>query len=208
MDQVAFSPSGIWVAFVNQASNSVDLANTVTDKRVHFPLIETFGGNPSVAWTPFETNFYIAGFKSNMIVSVTIDNDGQIKPAVLQFTNDLQLSPCFGRTGNWQQWGTLMGSDSCGDVTANAWPGLDSGLRFSQKINGTNKPVCSISVRSGILRLADFYFNDPTFLSECHECVFDANGYIYLFDLPNRRLATLTRGDKLVLLTARFQKRL
>ena len=66
----------------------------------------------------------------------------------------------------------------------------------------------SLQVNPGLLHLARFYFGDAAFLEGGRECLFEANGYIYLLDLEQKRVGALARGDRFILLTSRYEKRL
>jgi len=103
-------------------------------------------------------------------------------------------------------WGVSYSRDTCGDLTASVWPGLDSGLRINRKVQKTSASVLTVSVRPGLLHLAGFYFGDVAFLQDGRECLFESNGYIYLLNTNEKRLGTFAKGDRFSLLTTRYQK--
>jgi len=119
---------------------------------------------------------------------------------------------CYGRVNNggWyssDDWGATFPRDSCGDLNVYTEPGLGSLLRIYR---GTNweAEVESLTVNPGLLHIARFYFGDVVFLEGCNECLFEANGYIYLLDIQNKRVGTVARGGRFILLTPRYQKQL
>lgn len=157
--------------------------------------------------------FYVKGAEGNRDVKVTIGADGRLKAESLGEANALPNLPCYGRVGDgswWSgaDWGVTYSRDTTNDLTASSWPGLDSGLRIYRESDGTNSRVLTVSVRPGLLHLAGFYFGDVAFAGTPDQCVFEANGYIYLLDIPQWRLATLAKGDRFILLTPRYEKRL
>lgn len=105
-----------------------------------------------------------------------------------------------------QDWGVSYGKDTCGDLTATSWPGLDSGLRIDREGSRGSTLVLAVSVRPGLLHLAGFWFGDVAFAGDRRECLFEANGYIYLLDIDRRRLGTLANGDRFIFMTPRYQK--
>ena len=142
---------------------------------------------------------------------MTIQLGLTLKITSLESTNGVRLLPCYGRAGRaggWygsDDWGAVYNQDSCGDVKVWTEPGLGSGLRVYRE---GGKQILYLHVNPGLLHLARFYFGDAAFLEGGHECLFEANGYIYLLDLERKRVGTLARGDRFVLLTSRYEKKL
>jgi hypothetical protein len=215
MDQAAFSPSGSLVAFAAKEGNYLEVLDVRSGQRVHEVLLPTFSSfdGPSLAWSLDETRFYLRGFESNSLVRVAIEPDLTLKIGSLESTNGVTLLPCFGRVGRaggWygsDDWGRNYNEDSCGNLKLWTEPGLGSGLRVYRE-DREKTPILYLHVNPGLLHIARFYFGDATFLEDGRECLFEANGYIYLLDLQQKRVGTLARGDRFVLLTSRYQKRL
>ena len=215
MDQAAFSPSGQRAAFAEKEGNSLDVVGITTGKRVHEVLAPRLSRSdgPCLAWSQDESKFYLTCFESNSLVGVTIAADMTLKMEALEDTNGAALLPCFGRVGSrssWYggtDWGRGYNQDSCGDLNVRTEPGLASGLRVFRG-DQRWKPVLDLHVSFGLLHLPRFWFGDAAFLSNGQECLFEANGYIYLLDLQHKRVGTVARGDRFILLTDRYRKHL
>jgi len=211
MDQVAFSPSGEHVAVAERENNYVEVVDTRTGKRVRQVLLPKFSyDGPSVAWSNDEMLFYLRGFESDGPVEVKLQPDMALQIQSIDNTNGLTFLPCFGRlgTGRWfesDDWGKSQNTDSCGDLKVWTEPGLGSGLWIDRK-GVEQSPIVSLHVNPGLLQIARFYFGDAAFVGNCQECLFEANGYIYLLDIQNKRVGTLVQGDRFILLTDRYRK--
>ena len=152
------------------------------------------------------------GFEGNVRLGITIEPDGTLTAVPLAGTNTPPSLKCYGRTGDaryWSggDWGTTHGMDRCGDLSAVAWIGLDSGLRVQRENGRTNTTVLSVSARPGLLHLGRFGFDDVGFVEGCRECLFEAHGYLYVLDIPERRVGTLVKGTRFIQLTPRYEKR-
>jgi len=61
MNQVAFSPSGNFIAYVNKDSNTLEMVNLQTGQHIAQPFIRKLDfGNASIAWSTNEMKFYVA----------------------------------------------------------------------------------------------------------------------------------------------------
>ena len=214
MEQVAFSPSGQRVAMAEKEGNYIEILDLETGKRIHQVLLPTFSkfnfNGPWVAWSSDERTFYVRGFESNSAAVVKLQADATMKIEPLESTNGLTLLPCFGRAGGggWyggDDWGRSFNNDSCGNLKLWTEPGLGSGLRIYRE-DKARSPVVSLHVNPGLLHIASFYFGDAAFIGNCRECLFEANGYIYLLDVEQKRVGTLARGERFILLTDRYRK--
>jgi hypothetical protein len=218
MDQVAFSPSGHYVAFASESSvfaresgSTIEAINVLTGQRASQPLAQNFDfQSASVAWSTNETEFYIAGFENNGRESITIQHSGRLDLKRLTGTNAPPVFCCYGRIGKgaWyggDDWGRAFNTDSCGDLSAYTEPGLDSHLRICRG-SAWQKPILILSVNPGLIHIARFVFGDVAFLTDCNECLFDANGCIYLLDIQNKTVGTVVHGERFILLTPRYQK--
>ena len=211
MKQVAFSPSGNYVAFASEKQNTLDLVRIGSTNRIHLPLVPKFGfDSPIVAWSPDEDRFYVGGFENKLRLAMRVQAD-TVLPEPIEGTNALPVLVCYGRIGlgGWwggDDWGVSYSHDQCGDLEAMAWPGLDSGLYISRENGEKSSRILTVSVRPGLLHLAGFYFSDLAFVGDCRECLFEANDYIYLLDIPRKRLGMLAKGERFIRLTPRYQK--
>jgi hypothetical protein len=210
--RMAFSPSGAHVAYISKINNRLTVVDTTTGNEWHLPESRRLGvSDPSVVWSVEEMTFYVKGAEGNRDVKVTIGANGALNPEALEGTNTLSTLPCYGRTGDgswWagSDWGASYHQDATNDLEAASWPGLDSGLKIYRDTGGSNSRVMTVSVRPGLLHLAGFYFGDVGFAGTPDQCLFEANGYIYLLDIPQRKVGTLAKGDRFILLTPRYEK--
>ncbi len=94
-------------------------------------------------------------------------------------------------------WGTQHRQDTCGDLTAFAERGLGSHLRITR--GGYDDPLVVVFVSAGLLHYSRFWVGDVRFVGDCNECVFQANGYLYLLDIANQRMGTLVRGNQFLI---------
>ncbi|HXR04618.1 MAG TPA: hypothetical protein VN836_07905 [Verrucomicrobiae bacterium] len=213
MNQVAFSPSGEYVAYANERSNTLEVVNVQTRQHIGQPLLQklAFSG-ASVAWSTNEMQFYVGGFENGERFQFTIQLSGWLLAVKLTQTNAPEVLTCYGRIGDggWydsDDWGRSFNRDSCGDLKVYTEPGLGSHLSIYR---GTNWDVQVeyLAVNPGLLHIARFDFGDVAFLDGCEECLFEANGYIYLLDIQNKRVGTVVQGGRFILLTPRYQKQL
>jgi hypothetical protein len=214
MNQVAFSPSGQYVAFASESSNAVEVVDTQTGQHIYQPL-ETklsFFSGASIAWSTNEEMFYVSGFDSHDRFLFTIRPLDGLKLEKLTDTNTPPVLTCYGRLGSagWygaEDWGRSFHEDSCGDLKIWTEPGLGSHLSIYHD-DHPRTAVLYLSVNPGLLHIARFDFDDVAFLQDCRECLFEANGYIYLLDIQEKRAGTVVHGDRFILLTPRYQKQL
>jgi len=211
MNQVAFSPSGDLVAFVSEQSNTVEVVEIKTGKH----LKQTFPfkmWDCSVAWPTEERKFFARGSETNAFAEVLISPEGELQTKILTGTNVPPLLPCYGRVGNarWyggSDWGLVYNADTCGDLNIWTEPGLGSGMKVYRD-KKERAPVVYLHVNPGLIHLARFYFEDTAFVGGCEECLSEANGYTYLLDIPRKRVGTVVRGDRFIMLAPRYQKHL
>ena len=196
----AFSPSGQHVAFVSENEESIELVDTQSRIQTTIPMPNFKLYESSLAWSPKEDEFFIAGFQNKSRLKITIQPDGKTVTDSLPGTNAPETLSCYGAVD-----GT---SDICGDLKAYTWLGLDSGLVIRREGQQTNSIVLDVAVRPGWLHLSGFFFDGAEFLDGCNECLCEANGYIYVLDIPEKRLGTLVRGTRFQQLTPSHEKSL
>lgn len=211
MNQVAFSPSGKFVAFASEQSNTLAVVEIQTGKHMRQPFpFKTW--DCSVAWSTEELKLFARGRETNAFAEITVPPDGELQMRILTGTKVPSLMPCYGRVGNarWyggSDWGLVYNADTCGDLNVWTEPGLGSGLRVYRD-KRERIPVLYLHVNPGLIHLARYYFADTAFVGGCDECLFEANGYIYLLDIQQKRVGTVVRGDRFIMLTPRYQKHL
>jgi hypothetical protein len=156
MKQVAFSPSGDYVAFASDKQNGVDLVGIANTNRIHLPLAPKFGfDNPLVAWSPDENTFYVGGFENKLRLMIRVQADNTVVLEPIEGTNAPAILLCYGRigTGGWwggNDWGVSHSRERCGDLEAMAWPGLDSGLWINRESGDRSSRILGASVRPGL----------------------------------------------------------
>jgi hypothetical protein len=218
MNQVAVSPAGQYVAYANENSNALEVVNLKTRQHIQQPLVQkTDFREASVAWSTNETQFYVGGLEKTGIIQCAIQPTAlrsveKLTQTQLAQTNAPDVLTYYGRTGNggWygsDDWGRSYNSDSCGNMNVYTEPGLGSHLRIYSG-NNWRSQIEYLAVNPGILHIARFYFGDVAFLEGCNECLFEANGYIYLLDIQHKRVGTVVQGGRFILLTPRYQKHL
>lgn len=228
MDQVAFSPSAERVAFANEKEKYIEVVDVKTGKSVHesFSATDSSFYNTSLAWSKEETRFYVNSDKKHFIATLqpkwhlmiempnnTNTPEWNLTIETVSDTNSLDILTCYGRisNGGWwsggDDWGASFNEDTCDGLNAWSEPGLGSGLRIYREDQNRSR-VLTVAVNPGLLHLASFYFGDVAFLEGCDECLFQANDYIYLADIDRKRVGTVTKGERFILLTPRYQKHL
>jgi hypothetical protein len=208
MEQVAFSPSGDHVAFVSKKGQYFECLNTKTGRRLRQSLPLDFDG-ASVAWSTEENKFLVT--EKGGVLQVVIQPDEQLQVERLTGTNKPAVLPCYGRVGDSQwggggDWGRFYNMDTAGNLKVFAVPGLGSFLRITRE--GERKPVFVFGVNSGLLHFSVFQIRDVAFLDEGRECLFEASGHIYLLDVEKKKIGLLAPGDRYILLSPRYQKKL
>lgn len=205
MNQAAFSPSGSYVAFASEKDLTVELVDVAGGKRTRLlPDPNLKPDSSSVAWSPEEGKFFVA--TSNVRLAVEIGTNSEPAVTPLQGNTMPPVLKCYGRVGTTMRGGSLWGdyydSDTCGDLKVRSEAGLGSALIIER---GTNAPMF-VAVDIGLLHIAGFWFGDVEFLPDCDECLFEAENYIYLLQVSERRVGTLVKGERFIQLTARYEK--
>jgi hypothetical protein len=213
MNQAAFSPSGQYIAFTRESTNAVEVVDTQTGQHIYQPLTKKISfSSASVAWSTNEKTFYVSGFDNHDRLLFTILPSVRLQVENLTDTNTPPILTCYGRVGSGggygsDDWGGSFIEDSCGDLKAWTEPGLTSHLNIYHDAKPRSS-VLYLSVNPGLLHIARFDFEDVAFLQGCRDCLFEANGYIYLLDIQDKRVGTVVHGDRFILLTPRYQKQL
>lgn len=209
MNQVAFSPSAERVAFASENDSSIEVVEIQTARRTHHQF-KTGARDFNVVWSPEEAKFYVSHDRGNRFTA-HITPEFSLTIETMSDTNEPPLLACYGRTGphqrfSYNDWGQTYSSDTCGDLRAWAGPGLDSGLQIFRD-GTTRQQIFNMAVNPGLLHLSVIFFKEVAFLEGCKECLFEAEGCVYLIDLEKKRLGTVATGERFSLLTPRYRKR-
>lgn len=212
MNQAAFSPSGQYVAFINQESNAVEVVDLQTGSHSSQPILSKlkFMGEVCVAWSTVENIFYVNGLENNECEEFTIEPYGLL--GLPTNSKSLPLLTCYGREsyGGWwstgDDWGPEWNGDSRSNLNISIEHGLGSGLEIYRGDNRSDV-VLYLSVNPGLLHISRFDFEDAAFLPNSNECLFQANDYIYVLNIPDKKVGTVAHGVKFILFTPRYQKK-
>jgi hypothetical protein len=211
INQLAFSPSGRFVTFASEDRNDLELTDLHTGYHFDEIILHKFSSTEvSVTWSTNEDIFYIGGLDDGAKLICQILPGDELS---VTETKDprLPLFVCYGRVHNsydWfsqRDWPIAFNSDFCGNVEIATDRGPESGL-FVYKVGDRRAPILHLSVDPGLLHLARFDFEDTAFLPDCRECLFQANDYIYLLNIPDKKVGTVAHGSSFILLTPRYQK--
>ena len=142
MNQVAFSPSGKFVAFADKQSDALEVVAIETGKHMKRSFSFKVDGC-SIAWSTEELKLFVLGTETNSFAEVVISPEKELLIRSLTGTNVPPLLPCYGRVGNtrWygeNDWGAVYDSDTCGELHVGIRPGLGNGLRIQR---GNNPPI-------------------------------------------------------------------
>lgn len=216
MNQVAFSPSAAFVAFASEKDGFIEVVDVRAGRRTRQPLHPSARGanaldvNVNVAWSPEEHRFYFSLGRGERF-TVNIDPDFALKIEALRGKSAPLVSACHGRTGPHQwsggsEWGVTFGEDTCQDLRARVVHGLGAGLWVERGGGDLGEQVFALAIDPGLLHLSSVGFQDVAFLDGCTECLFEADGRIYLVDLDQQRLGPVANGTRFALLTPRYRK--
>jgi hypothetical protein len=213
MAQVAFSPSGEHVAYVDRQKNVIKAIRLGSKRESQLPLSPGAGDDYLTVWSLTESNFFIKDRQGGTLKQVTIESDGVLRAEEIKSLESSHVSVCYGRFGSGRRqrtpdWGPIYGSDECGEFSAESWHGLESSLTIYRNAGPTKVKILSVGVRPGWLHIAVFWFGDVAFLSDCQECLFQSGDYIYLLEIGEKKVGTLAHGDRFILLTPRYEKSL
>lgn len=228
MDQVAFSPSAERVAIVAGDGESIEVVDVKNGQRIHQPFVNSDSPayDLSLAWSKDEAKFYVTSGKEHSVATIgtklllmtealnnTNTSEWYLAIEPINDTNGLSILTCYGRIGShgwWSSgddWGALFHDDECDGLNARSEPGLGSHLSIYRKDHNRSR-VLTVAVNPGLLHLGSFDFEDVAFLEGGGECLFEASGYIYVVDINRKRIGTVTKGERFILLTPRYQKHL
>lgn len=208
MREVAFSPSGDWVALAGRTN--IEVVHVPSGQRRSTPVLTAAQSSPPLlAWTTVEEEFLENS--GNTIVAAQID------PASPAIVREAVRGPspafldCYGQAGggSWSSgtdWGALTPyRDRCGDLEAWALPGLGSYLLVGRQ-GRPGKPLVRLAANPGLLGISWLGLSNPAFLPGCGFLVFQAGDSVCLLDVAARRVGRLARGTAYVLTTSRDRK--
>ncbi len=212
MDNVAFSPSGRFVAWFNDSAELVEIVDMQTSNRWSASLASD-GMNARVAWSTEESRLMISTRDKTALMQLA--PEGALRELPVAPADLPALLPVYGRVGgtgfssSGGEWKPVYRTASFAEWQAWTFPGLSSSLRISR----TNRPptrVVWLAVNPGLLHIAhyDFWFTHPSFLGSGKECLFETRTDIYLLEIERRRLGRVVHGHSFILLLPRYAKQL
>ncbi len=205
MNQVAFSPSGRFVAFASALGKYVEVINVASGKGVRQSLDAQAirSGNPSIAWSSEESRLIVRGFTADS--AITIQPDFTLTYHPIAGTNGLVVFVCYGHSAGDDSEQSYA-QDSYGDVEVVDLDAYGRSILSVHRKNEAEKPILYLSVPKARYPLPRFS-SDAAFLEGGRECLFEANGRIYLLDITAKRVGMVASGDAFILLTDRYQSR-
>lgn len=209
MNQVAFSPTGHYVAIATDELESLLVVDVTSGRTNRVVTPHNFDWSTKVAWTTVENEFMVDVRGTIGTARFAIGPSLELSEADLDRAHPPQLLVCYGRinggsTRSGERWGAWFRGDECNGVKAWVGPGLGSGLRVYR--NEPYQSLFRLGVSHGLLRLSFMHFGQAVFLPGCDELVFSAEDNIYLLGIPTRRVCRLSQGEDFILFTPKFQK--
>lgn len=209
MNQVAFSPTGRYVAIATDELESLLVVEVMSGRTNRVVTPHNFDWSTKLAWTTDENEFMVDVRGINGTARIVIGPSLELSEKELDRAHPPELLVCYGRIdggaiSSGGHWGTYYHGDECNGVKAWVEPGLGSGLRVYR-----DKPyqsLFSLSVRHGLLRLSFMHFEQAAFLPVCDELVFSAEDNVYLLHIPSGRICRLSQGKDFILFSPKFQK--
>lgn len=211
MEQVAFSPTGRFVAWFSESAQRLEVNDLQSSNRWTHALT---GDNmrTRVAWSVEESKFLISTSGKSMLMQVTPESGLQ---ELEVSSKDLSpLLAVYGRVGSSgyrssaHEWGPVYETDVHADLKAWTFPSFTSSFRI-YRTNDASTRVVSLSVNPGLLHFPhyDFRFDHPSFLANGRECLFETKNDIYLLDIERRRVGPVAHGHSFILLASRYSKK-
>jgi hypothetical protein len=160
--------------------------------------------NPGVAWSNQENVLYI--FTNRRTKKVTISDSFNIKIETMRFDEAPLIVENYGRFGGeWfssdSEWGSNLPQDKYKDLEVETYPGLGNELVITQG----KKDVLHFTVTLGLLHISGFdYLDNPSFIHEGKECVFESGDSIYLMDISKHEIGKITDGNTYILFSKKF----
>lgn len=217
MRRVALSPSGKRVAVWR--SPTLDSTLCVYEMTTGTTQTHTLGGGKhstwsvGLAWSEDENLLYAEMENSTFEIPLSENMPNPI-PLYLASTQR-SLCPCFGRF-NIFTWGmgenerVVNFSESCGNESLSLYHGLGSVITaYTQDLQserGESRPDKAFAVNPGILHFTSWPFASASFLPKCEEIVLEDLTSIYLWDIAERKMGKVTRGDRHLVLTKAYMK--
>jgi len=211
MEQVAFSPTGRFVAWFSESAQRLEVNDLQSSKGWTHALAGD-RMRTRVVWSIEESKLLISTSGKTVVMQVTPESGLQELEVLPE---DLPaLLPVYGRVGwssyssSGDEWGPDYGPDVHADLKAQTFPSFTSSFRL-YRTNNTSTRIVSLSVNPGLLHFPhyDFTFNHPSFLADGHECLFETRNDIYLLDIERKRVGRVTHGHSFILLTSRYSKK-
>lgn len=223
MNQIAFSPSETKIAFGSKATSMSDEILTLLDLSTHAKATISLKADPfeaKIVWSTNENSLYVLDGKLSQLIIWKTNNS--VEFSLMSQTNSvftlLETQPmptfsknsafiCFGRVsdGSWwggENWGASYREDKQDNLKAWAEPGLGAQLRISRD----KKLIIRLAVNPGLIHLAQLGFENPHFLHDGVECLFEGGEAIYLMNVSERKVGKIVNGHDFILLSPPYEK--
>ncbi len=210
MNQVAFSPSGRFVAYFNSSAQLLEVVDLKSEGR-STRLLAGDRLKLNVVWSVEDSQFIISTGEKRILMQLTAD--GEFRELVFAAEHLPPLLACYGRVGNGtlrsrgEDWGPIYDSDVHGDMEARSPYHFESPLRLF-RTNAPATTIVSLAVNPGLFHLRHhaFRFTHPSFLAYGRECLFETPNDIYLLDVERKRVGRVVHGHSFIQLTPRYAK--
>lgn len=212
MAQVAFSPSGRFVAYFNSLAQLLEVVDLKSEGR-STRLLAGDRLTLNVVWSVEDSQFFVSTDEKPILMQLT--PEGGFRELVVAGEHLPPLLSCYGRVGNGtfrssgQDWGPIYDSDVYDDMQARSPYHFESPLRLS-RTNAPATTIGSLAVNPGLFHLRHyaFRFTHPSFLADGRECLFETLDDIYLLDVERTRVGRLAHGHTFIQFTPRYAKHL
>lgn len=209
MENVAFSPSGRFVAWFEPTKRMLEVADLQSTNRWSAAFVGE-DTDPRIAWTTNDSQLAILSRTRETLLQVTPEKG--LAESKWRLEELPQFAPVYGRVGgghffSGQDWGQHYSSEKRDGLSAWAFPGLGACLRIFDTNQPAN-PLVTLAVNPGLIHLSGygFAFTHPAFLADGRECLFETPRDIYLLDVERKRVGHVTSGHSFILLDQRYAK--
>ncbi len=200
---VAISPSGRTIAYLKflTEQNNIrllvlfDVIRNKTFQTDYFTNETDY--SPSIAWSNQENVFYIFGNQGTK--KITFSDSMQIKIEKAKPEDFVKFVSKWYSSENEE--GNYLSVDEYNDLKVKTIPGLGNELVISQH----DKDIVHFTTTFGMLHIFGFgNLDNPSFIHEGKECIFEWGDSIYLMDIQSRKIGKITDGNRYILFLKKF----
>jgi hypothetical protein len=212
MENVAFSPTGRFVAWFKESTQLLEVADLQSSNRWSAGLASDLL-NARVVWSTEDSQFMVSTREKKALMQV--NQESGLKELPVQADALPAPLSVYGRIGgsHWYgggQWGQSYDSDVFNDLKAWTMRGLGASFRLYRTNAHSSDVQIKLAVNPGLIHSSHyaFTFTHPSFLSNGRECLIESPADLYLLDIEHKRLGRVAEGHSFILLTPRYAKKL